>query len=115
MHLDDYQEKIKKFDLNGPIADIDQVNMAFLDKVLGLPGEAGEVADKVKKIIRDQAGEISAADKQALGKELGDVIWYVATTARYLGLSLDELAQANINKLESRLERGKISGNGDDR
>ena len=115
MQLNDYQEKIIKFDVNGPISDIGEVNLAFLDKVLGLPGESGEVADKVKKIIRDQEGQISREDKQALGKELGDALWYVATTARYLGLSLDELAQGNIAKLESRLERGKISGNGDER
>ncbi|MFC4652138.1 nucleoside triphosphate pyrophosphohydrolase family protein [Lactococcus nasutitermitis] len=115
MELNDYQEKIVKFDLNGDIRAINTVDLAFLDKILGLPGEAGEVADKVKKIIRDQKGQITQENKKALGKELGDVLWYLATTARYLGLNLDDLAQENIEKLESRLTRGKISGNGDER
>ncbi|GBG96737.1 nucleoside triphosphate pyrophosphohydrolase family protein [Lactococcus termiticola] len=115
MNLNDYQEKIIKFDVNGPITDIEQVDLAFIDKVLGLPGEAGEVADKVKKLIRDQEGRIKAEDKEALAKELGDVLWYLATTARYLGLSLEEIAKGNIDKLESRLERNVISGNGDER
>lgn len=115
MNLNDYQEKIVKFDVFGGIRDCQQVDLPFLDKILGLSGEAGEVADKVKKLIRDQDGRISPADKVALGKELGDVLWYVASAARYLGLDLEDVAQANLDKLDSRLVRGKISGNGDER
>ncbi len=115
MELKDYQKEIIKFDVNGPLADIEQVNFAFLDKVLGLAGESGEVADKIKKIIRDQDGIIKDEDKNALGKELGDVLWHVATCARYLGLDLEQVAQANLNKLESRQLRGKIAGSGDER
>ena len=115
MELKDYQKEIIKFDVNGPLADIEQVNFAFLDKVLGLAGESGEVADKIKKIIRDQDGIIRENDKSALEKELGDVLWHVETCARYLGLDLEQVAQANLNKLESRQLRGKIAGSGDER
>ncbi len=115
MKLNEYQEKIIKFDTSGVNEPLSVVNFAFLDKVLGLTGESGEVADKVKKLLRDKEGTISAADKAALSKELGDVLWYLATTARYLGLSLEEIAVENVAKLDSRLVRGKIAGNGDER
>lgn len=113
--MNDYQEKIVKFDLNGDIRDLSKVNFALIDKILGLPGESGEVADKIKKVMRDQNGQITPTDKLLLGKELGDVLWYLESTARYLGLDLESLAQGNIDKLESRLERGKINGRGDER
>lgn len=58
---------------------------------------------------------MSANDKKAIGQELGDILWYVATSARYLGISLEQIASENIEKLESRLSRGKISGSGDER
>jgi NTP pyrophosphatase (non-canonical NTP hydrolase) len=115
MELNDYQNKIVKFDLFGNRRGTEQVDMAFLDKVLGLTGEAGEVADKVKKLIRDKEGKISAADRTDLSLELGDLLWYLATCARYLGLPLEKVAEANLTKLSSRLERGVIGGAGDDR
>lgn len=80
---------------------------------LGLVNEAGELAGKVKKIFRDKQGEISDADRDALKYELGDVLWYLAQIATELNLSLDEIAQANIDKLASRLERNQIQGEGD--
>jgi NTP pyrophosphatase (non-canonical NTP hydrolase) len=82
---------------------------------LGLNGEAGEVAEKVKKIIRDNEGIINNDKKVEIVKELGDVLWYVAVLADYLGESLDVVAQANLNKLFSRKLRGKIKGSGDNR
>lgn len=115
MDLDAYQKAIIKFDLNEKIESQNEVDFAFVDKVLGLSGEAGEVADKVKKVIRDQEVKLSANDKKAIGQELGDILWYVATSARYLGISLEQIASENIEKLESRLSRGKISGSGDER
>jgi NTP pyrophosphatase (non-canonical NTP hydrolase) len=82
---------------------------------LGLAGEAGEVAEHAKKAIRDDGGEVSEERRGAMSKELGDVLWYVAQLASELGLDLDEIAQANLDKLLSRQRRGVLSGSGDDR
>jgi NTP pyrophosphatase (non-canonical NTP hydrolase) len=82
---------------------------------LGLAGEAGEVAEHVKKCIRDDAGSISDARRAAVAMELGDVLWYVAQLATELELDLDTIAQANLDKLSSRQQRGTLSGSGDDR
>ena len=82
---------------------------------LGLCGEAGEVADKVKKVIRDHGGHFSPEVIEALKLELGDVLWYVAQLASELGLELDQVAQANLDKLASRAARNVIAGEGDDR
>jgi NTP pyrophosphatase (non-canonical NTP hydrolase) len=80
---------------------------------LGLVNEAGELAGKVKKIFRDKAGKISDEDRNALKYELGDVLWYMAQIATELDLSLQDVAEANLEKLFSRLERGQIKGEGD--
>jgi len=82
---------------------------------LGLSGESGEVAEKVKKLIRDKAGVLDDTVRADLGKELGDVLWYVAQLCSELGLSMSEVAQGNIEKLSSRMARGTISGDGDNR
>lgn len=82
---------------------------------LGLAGEAGEVADKVKKIVRDDEGEVTFTRKASIASELGDVLWYVATLSDELGLTLDDVAAINIAKLRDRAERDKISGSGDER
>lgn len=82
---------------------------------LGLVNEAGEVAGKIKKIFRDKDGHISDDDKEALKGELGDVLWYLTQICTNLGLSLEEVAEANLDKLFDRLERGTIQGDGDNR
>ena len=82
---------------------------------LGLCGEAGEVADKVKKVIRDQEGQFSAEVIEGLKLELGDVLWYLAQLATELGLELDQIASANLEKLASRAARNVIAGSGDRR
>lgn len=87
----------------------------LLHWVLGLNGEAGEVAEKVKKIIRDKNGVVTDEDKAELAKELGDVMWYIAVFAHDLGVSMDKIAEQNLAKLKSRKERGVIQGSGDNR
>lgn len=82
---------------------------------LGLSGEAGEILEKFKKIIRDQKGQIFPEDRENIKKELGDVLWYCASISDELGINLDDVAQANIDKLYDRLRRDKISGSGDNR
>lgn len=82
---------------------------------LGLTGEAGEVSDKVKKVIRDNNDEFSDENKRQIALELGDVLWYAATLAHDLGFTLDEVAQMNLDKLASRMKRDKIHGSGDER
>jgi NTP pyrophosphatase (non-canonical NTP hydrolase) len=83
--------------------------------VLGLCGEAGEVAEKIKKVMRDDAGHFSETKRHEIAKELGDVLWYCAALASELDLDLGEIAQLNLDKLSSRHERGVISGSGDNR
>ena len=78
---------------------------------LGLCGEAGEVAEKVKKHYRHG----TELDGEAVAKELGDILWYIASMSDCLGFSLDDIARMNIEKLSSRQERGVIAGSGDDR
>ncbi len=90
-----------------------QTDHPIVYPTLGLVNEAGELAGKVKKIFRDKAGVISETDREALKYELGDVLWYLAQIATELDLSLEDIAQANIDKLTSRLERNQIQGEGD--
>ncbi len=87
----------------------------YIYPVLGLTGEAGEVAEKIKKIIRDKAGQVSDEDKLELSKELGDVMWYVAQLATEFNLKMSDIAQGNLDKLHSRIKRGVLHGSGDNR
>lgn len=120
MGFDEYQEKAGTTDLaqasRGVVMHKHNMMVAgFLEKVLGLAGESGEVADKVKKILRDKGGDFTDEDKGEIAKELGDVLWYIANVALYLDIPLSEVAKMNIDKLESRKKRGKLSGRGDNR
>ena len=115
MDFDKYQEKAAEFDLYDRGDNINLESPGFVEKVLGLAGEAGETADKVKKIIRDRGGRASEEDKEALVKELGDVLWYVANIARYVDVPLSAVAKGNIEKLNSRKKRNKLHGEGDNR
>lgn len=82
---------------------------------LGINGEAGEVAEKVKKVIRDNKGIFDIEKRKEIAKEIGDVLWYCATLSYDLGYSLDEIGQMNRDKLMSRKLRNMIGGSGDNR
>jgi NTP pyrophosphatase (non-canonical NTP hydrolase) len=105
--LNDYQTASRK------TWNVIPVDHPIVYPTLGLSNEVGEVAGKIKKIFRDRNGEITEDDRQALKQELGDVLWYLAQICTELDLSLSEVAEANIEKLYSRLERGTIRGDGD--
>ena len=107
MSLSEYQEESEVFAKEHIKNDIKYL-------ALGLAGEAGEVADKVKKLIRD-GGENGDEFTDALVLELGDVLWYVSQLATFIGVNLEWVARKNINKLQSRQDRGVISGSGDNR
>jgi NTP pyrophosphatase (non-canonical NTP hydrolase) len=109
MNFTDYQTKSRK------TAKYPAIGHPVIYPTLGLTNEAGEVAGKIKKIFRDKEGLIGAAEREALKGELGDVLWYLAQVCTELDLTLDEVAEHNIEKLYSRLERGKIGGDGDNR
>lgn len=90
-------------------------DLGIVYTTLGLTSEAGEVADKVKKVIRDNDGVFTEEIRDAIKRELGDVLWYVSGLAWELGYTLEDVAATNIIKLSSRFQRGQIGGSGDDR
>lgn len=87
----------------------------LMQQVLGLADEAGEVQAVFKKWIRDQDSDFAKLDVATIKKEMGDILWYIAVIAHDLDISLDELAQANIDKLADRQNRGVLRGSGNDR
>lgn len=109
MNFEEYQKKSRKTAI---YPDLDN-NWAY--PVMGLCGEAGEIADKMKKVMRDDDNIVTEEKKKEVRKEIGDVLWYVSQLASELGLSLDEIAEGNIEKLYSRKNRGTLSGDGDNR
>jgi NTP pyrophosphatase (non-canonical NTP hydrolase) len=106
MEMDEFQEAARRTAIYGD-------GVAVIYPALGLASEAGEVAGKVKKALRDRQAEFDGPSIKAIGDELGDVLWYVATLAADLGLSLDDIAVRNVEKLRSRMERGRLGGEGD--
>jgi NTP pyrophosphatase (non-canonical NTP hydrolase) len=102
--FDDYQEAASKTAIYPP-------NVKVFYPALGLAGEVGEVANKIKKHYRD----LTPLDREELAKELGDVLWYVSALASDLGVSLGYVATENLKKLNSRKERGVLGGSGDER
>ena len=92
-----------------------EIGKNFVYPTLGLAGESGEVAEKVKKILRDHEGVLDEEKKKELTKELGDVLWYLSQIASEIGVPLEVVASLNIEKLRSRFDRNKIKGSGDNR
>lgn len=88
-------------------------NIAY--PALGLCGEAGETAEKVKKAMRDDGGTLTEERREAIAAELGDVLWYAAQLATEAGLDLEAIAEANLDKLASRQQRAVLHGSGDNR
>lgn len=109
MTFDEYQKQ-SRFSVDYP-----SFGASFVYPGLGLAGEAGEVAEKLKKIIRDDKGVLTDASRAAVSKELGDVLWYVAQVATELDISLEDVVTQNMEKLKARVERGTIHGSGDER
>jgi NTP pyrophosphatase (non-canonical NTP hydrolase) len=109
MEFNDYQKKAKT------TAIYPKRENPLWYPALGLAGEAGEVADKVKKVMRDHKGKVTETDRRLIVKEMGDVLWYMAMLSVEIGIDLDEIAQTNITKIMSRKRRGKIKGSGDNR
>jgi NTP pyrophosphatase (non-canonical NTP hydrolase) len=108
MTFKEYQENTKK-------TAVYDKKYRFIYPPLGLAGEAGEVAEKFKKAFRDNDGVITEERKEEISKELGDVLWYVSQISTELDLDMGEVAKKNLEKLFSRKNRGKLSGDGDNR
>lgn len=109
MDFKEYQKKSRK------TAVYPQAGKNYIYPTLGLAGESGEVAEKIKKIIRDKKGKINKETCAEIEKELGDVLWYISQLASELKLDLNRVAEKNIEKTYSRMNRGKVKGNGDNR
>lgn len=112
MTFDDYQKLAIKTAL---ISHPDNPDMQNSIWVMGIAGEAGEVVEKWKKAVAYRQGNFSEAEFEDFKKEFADVIWYIAVLAESLGLSLNELMEANIAKLQDRQKRNVIKGAGDNR
>lgn len=122
MNFKEYQKKAKQtamymkgFDKKYPLVKDEIRKIIALSYVMNGLGEVGEIQNKFKKIIRDDACVVTEEFKQDMMKELGDVLWYCANICEELGLSLDEVAEKNVEKLFSRQQRGVLTGSGDNR
>ena len=114
MTFNEYQAFAKTTDVSG-MASHPITSPHFFNKLLGLVGETGEIAEKFKKIYRDKNGEFDAESKADIEKELGDVLWYLSVISSYLDISLEDVAEKNKAKLSSRQDRGVLKGKGDNR
>ncbi len=109
MTFDEYQKRARE------TAIYPDLGNNFIYPTLGVSGEAGELAEKIKKVLRDKGGIVDDATKESIKKEMGDLLWYLANLGIELGIGLEDVAAANLDKLSSRKERGHLHGDGDDR
>jgi NTP pyrophosphatase (non-canonical NTP hydrolase) len=117
-HVDEPKEMILAFDYYQHLTRSTAkypADVAIVYTAMGLVGEAGEVCNKLKKVLRDEGGNLTNDRRQQLKYELGDVLWYLARFAAEIGFDLSEIATDNIAKLRDRMERGMIQGSGDAR
>lgn len=115
MDLNEYQKRAIVTDSFDTSKEIKITDIAFMAKILGLVGESGEFAEKIKKIYRNNNGLMSEDEKAELIKELGDVLWYIAVLAKYFDTDLEKVAKINLDKLSSRKDRDVIKSKGDNR
>ena len=108
MKFNEYQKKAYETLINK-----DRDNLVYF--TMGVAGEAGEVVDKIKKVIRDADGVLSDEDKKEVAKEMGDVLWYLSQLSGYMGYDFADIAQINLDKLKDRQKRGALAGSGDNR
>lgn len=109
MNFDEYQKASRK------TAIYPNKGKNYIYPTLGLAGESGEVAEKIKKLIRDEKGKVTKRFREDLKKEMGDVLWYLSQLATEFKIKLDSIAETNIQKLMDRKKRGKLHGSGDNR
>ncbi len=109
MKLDDYQKQAASFFWGGSDDVFDILGLS-----LGVCGEAGELAEKIKKLYFNKKMEITDEDLGLIGKEIGDTLWYLAALSEKLGLSLDDAATNNIAKLNKRKDTKTLKGDGDE-
>lgn len=112
MNFQEYQKLAMVTDLTNKLPD-DCSPMAYFG--LKLSGEASEVSELIGKAFRDDRGIFWKDRKEAIEEELGDVLWYIAAICKHLKLDMDKVAINNLEKLASRLLKGKLKGGGNDR
>ena len=115
MNMDTYQEKTTETAIYNTTSAIDTNTAQLAYVVMGLVGEAGEVANKLKKVIRDGGGTLTKEKRDELVDELGDVFWYLAQCAEKLDIDLSTIATQNLNKLAERKKKNTLQGSGDGR
>lgn len=117
MNFSEYQALARRTwtpkDRGFPLSTLRFARLSYL--TLGLNGEAGEVAEHIKKYLRDDGACMPAEREDQIVKELGDALWYLSMLADELGFKLEDVAQKNVDKLADRAERGVIGGSGDER
>ena len=106
---------LNKYQAEAMVTAVFKEELKIVYPALGLNGEAGEVAEKVKKVLRGDSEGFTEDKCREIAKELGDCLWYVSVLANSIGYTLQEIAEMNINKLRSRQQRGRIGGSGDNR
>lgn len=113
MNFNEYQKECRKTDLGTSAQD--SLRPGWIYYAFGIWGESGELGEKIKKLFRDKQGIIDKEFKDMVIKEMGDIFWYMARLADWFEIDLNDIALTNVEKLQSRLKRNKLHGDGDNR